>query len=210
MIRRYISLILALFCSAAAQKTKEPPKMKPGLYAIFNTSEGTFEAQLFEKDVPKTVKNFVELAQGTKPWLDPKTKTLVRRPLYDNIIFHRVIPGTMIQSGDPTGLGTHNCGVNITDETLPGIQFSGPGRLAMANTGQENSGGCQFFVTVQPMTEWTGKYTIFGQIVGGMNVVEKIDHLPVKGEKPVHPATLNSVSIVRLQQSAPLDVTTKP
>src|SRR5579862_8057824 len=107
MIRRYFCLSLALFCGAFAQKA--PPKMKPGLYAIFNTSEGNFQALLYEKDVPKTVQNFVELAQGTKPWLDPKTRTMVRRPLYDNITFHRVTPEIMIQSGDPTGLGTHNC-----------------------------------------------------------------------------------------------------
>jgi peptidyl-prolyl cis-trans isomerase A (cyclophilin A) len=196
MNRKLLILTLASFCSVAF--AAEPPKLKPGLYAIFNTSEGTFQAILYEKDVPIAVKTFVGLAQGTQPWLDPNTKTAVRRPLYQNLMFHRVLPEVMIQSGDPTGTGKHNCGIRIRDEFLPGLQFSSAGKLAMANTGEDNSGGCQFFVTSQPMPQWNEKYTIFGQVVRGQNVVDTINKQPVKDDRPVHPATLNNVSIVRI------------
>lgn len=204
MNRKLLSLILASFGTtafAAGHAEDKAPKLKPGLYAIFNTSEGMFQAILYEKDVPIAVRTFVGLAQGTQPWLDPNTKKAVRRPLYDNITFHRVLPEIMIQSGDPTGLGTHNCGIRIRDEFLPGIQFSTSGKLAMANTGQENSGGCQFFVTSEPMPQWNGKYTIFGQVVSGQNVVDKINKQPVKNERPVHPAALVSVSIIRISSN---------
>jgi cyclophilin family peptidyl-prolyl cis-trans isomerase len=191
----------ALFCAAAlagAAFAQEPPPLKPGVYAVFNTSQGSITAELYEKDVPKTVRNFIGLAQGTKPWLDPQTKTMVRRPLYDNITFHRVTPGVMIQSGDPTGKGNHNCGISIADEFLPGIQFSRAGRLAMANTGAADSGGCQFFITDSPMPSWNGKYTIFGQVVRGQNVVTKIHRAPSHDEKPVDPVTLSNVTISRI------------
>jgi len=190
--------IAFLISFAALAVAQNPPALKPGLYAVFNTDAGTFTAQLFEKDTPATVANFVALAQGTKPWRDPKTGQMVRRPLYENITFHRVIPGEAIQSGDPTGTSAHNCGVTIRDEILPGLLFTSPGRLAIANTGAADSGGCQFFITDQPMTNWNGKYTIFGQVVAGMEVVSKIAHAPVHGEKPVEPVKLLSVTIERI------------
>jgi peptidyl-prolyl cis-trans isomerase A (cyclophilin A) len=197
---RVLAVGLLLVAGVLAQ---DKPKLKPGLYAIFNTSEGEIRALLYEKEVPITVKNFIGLAQGTKPWLDPQTKMLVRKPLYENMTFHRVIPEIMIQTGDPTGKGTHNCGVRIPDEFLPGLQFTGSGRLAMANTGKDDSGGCQFFITDGPMTQWNNHYTIFGQVVSGQNVVTKINRLPAKDEKPLQPAMLNSVSIVRLTPTTP-------
>ncbi len=177
---------------------QNPPALKPGLYAIFNTSEGAITARLYEKYTPGTVANFVALAQGTKPWRDPKTGAMVRRSLYENITFHRVIPDQAIQSGDPTATGAHNCGVTIRDEFLPGLRFSAPGRLALANTGEPDSGGCQFFFTAQQMPLWDGKYTIFGEVVAGMDVVSKISRMPVHGEKPVDPVKLMNVSIERI------------
>jgi len=170
---------------------------KPGLYAVFHTSEGDITAQLYEKDTPNTVKNFVALATGVQAWLDPEARKAVKRPLYSNITFHRVVMGEMIQAGDPTGKGTHNCGFTIRDEFLPGLRFDRAGKLAMANTGQPDSGGCQFFITVGPMPTWSGKYTIFGQVVEGQAVVDKINHAPVHDDKPVTPAKLTSVSIER-------------
>ena len=193
--------IAFLISFAALAVAQNPPALKPGLYAVLNTDAGTITAQLFEKDTPVTVANFVALAQGTKPWRDPKTGQMVRRPLYENITFHRVIPGEAIQSGDPTGTSAHNCGVTIRDEFLPGLLFSGPGRLAMANTGAADSGGCQFFITDQPMPRWNGKYTIFGQVVAGMDVVSKINHAPVHDEKPVNPVRLINVTIQRVAKS---------
>ncbi|HLG99705.1 MAG TPA: peptidylprolyl isomerase [Bryobacteraceae bacterium] len=195
-LNRFVCL-LAIFTLAVAQ---DAPALKPGLYAVFNTSEGAITALLYEKYTPATVANFVALAQGSKPWLDPKSGAMVRRPLYENLTFHRVIPGVAIQSGDPTGTSAHNCGVNIRDEILPGLRFSSPGRLAMANTGKADSGGCQFFITDQPMPEWDGKYTIFGEVVGGKDVVSKISHAPVHGEKPVEPVKLITVTIQRISK----------
>lgn len=192
---KYGVLLILLAVLAMAQN---PPALKPGLYAVFNTSEGAITALLYEKDTPIAVSNFVALAQGTKPWLDPKTEKMVRRPLYENITFHRVIRGVAIQSGDPTGTGRHNCGITIRDEFLPGLRFDSPGRLAVASTGQADSGGCQFFITASGMPEWNGKYTVFGQVVAGMDVVSKISRAPGHEDKPNDPVKLISVTIERI------------
>lgn len=184
----------ALFLVAAAWLPAEQPK---GLYAVFNTSVGTFTARLFEKDAPETVRNFVALAQGTKATRDPRTGAAAKVRLYDGITFHRVVRGEMIQAGDPTGTGTYDCGVKVPDEFLPGLRFDSAGRLAMANTGQPNSGGCQFFVTVDAMRAWNGKYTIFGVIVEGQEVVARINRGPVRDGRPVEPVKLIGVAINR-------------
>jgi cyclophilin family peptidyl-prolyl cis-trans isomerase len=169
-----------------------------GLYARFNTSEGVITARLFEKYTPISVANFVGLATGTKPWRDPKTGAMVRRPLYNNITFHRIIRDEMIQSGDPTGVGNHDCGFTIPDELLIGLTFNSPGKLAVANTGQPDTGACQFFITTGTVARWNNAYTIFGEVVSGMNVVMAINHAPLHGDKPVNPARLFSVTIERI------------
>jgi peptidyl-prolyl cis-trans isomerase A (cyclophilin A) len=170
------------------------------VYAIFETSEGTIVARLYEKETPAAVANFIGLAQGTTAWYDPAVKKLVKRPLYRDITFHRVVPHEAIQAGDPTGLGTHNCGIRLRDEFLPGLRFDRPGRLAVANSGQPDSGGCQFFITANIETTWNGKYTIFGQVVEGQDVVQKISRVPVRDEKPVTPVKLIGVSIERVKK----------
>lgn len=186
----------ALFLLAAECISAQP--LPNGLYAIFNTSMGRITARLYEKDTPVTVENFVALAQGAKATRNPKTGAMVKTPLYNNITFHRVLPGVMIQSGDPTGTGAHNCGFTIRDEILPGLRFDMGDKLAMANTGAPDSGGCQFFITAGPMREWDGKYTIFGVVVDGQDVVSSIDHAPVHGDKPVNPVKLINVTIERI------------
>jgi peptidyl-prolyl cis-trans isomerase A (cyclophilin A) len=193
-VNRFVSLV-SIAAFALAQDFQA---LKPGLYAVFQTSAGSITALLYEKYTPVAVANFVALAQGTKPWRDAKTGALVRRPLYENITFHRVIPGVAIQSGDPTGTSAHNCGIQIRDEFLPGLRFDTPGRLAVANTGNPDSGGCQFFITAAGMQEWNGKYTIFGEVVAGMDVVSKISRAPVRREKPDDPVKLISVTIERI------------
>jgi cyclophilin family peptidyl-prolyl cis-trans isomerase len=142
--------LLAVPVFAQAPPANPTPKLPPGLYAVINTSMGTITAELYEQVTPNTVRNFIGLARGTRPWLDPKSKMLVLRPLYDNITFHRVIPDFMIQTGDPTGTGAHNCGFTLNDEIVPTLKFDRPGRLAMANIGTPNSGACQFFITESP------------------------------------------------------------
>jgi peptidyl-prolyl cis-trans isomerase A (cyclophilin A) len=192
-----LNRFFGLIAMAAALGAQNPP-LKPGLYAVFQTSNGLITAVLYEKATPIAVRNFVALAQGTKPWKDPKTGAMVKRPLYENLIFHRVLPGLMIQSGDPTGTGSHNCGITIPDEFLPGLRFDRAGKLAVANTGDADSGGCQFFITTDVMTQWSGKYTIFGDVVSGLEVADKISHGRVRGDRPVDPAKLIGVTIERI------------
>ena len=149
-----------------------------GTYAIFETSEGTIVCRLFEKDAPKTVANFVELADGKREWTHPSTRKKSKDRLYDGTIFHRVIPNFMIQGGDPLGTGTGGPGYQFEDETKDSPhKFDKPGKLAMANAGP-NTNGSQFFITLAPTTWLTGKHTIFGEVVEGQDVAEKIVALP--------------------------------
>jgi peptidyl-prolyl cis-trans isomerase A (cyclophilin A) len=182
---------------AAAVGATSAPAREPGLYAIFNTSMGTITARLFEKETPLTVKNFVALARGTKPWKDPKSGAMAAKPLYNGVTFHRVIPNFMIQTGDPTGTGSHDCGFTIKDEIVPTLKFDQPGMLGMANVGAPNTGGCQFFITEVPYPSLNGGYTVFGQVVEGQDIVKKIAHVPTTGEKPTTPVKLATVVIKR-------------
>ncbi len=207
-----VSLFLLLAANAMAQvPAAQPPAgsvasatLEPGLYAIFNTSMGTITAKLYEQEAPLTVRNFVGLARGTKAWKDPRTGAMVAKPLYNNITFHRVIPNFMIQTGDPTASGSHDCGIKIKDEIVPSLKFDKPGRLAMANTGRPNSGGCQFFITEGPYPSLdpgpgNSGYTIFGQVVQGQENVGKIARAPRDSEdKPRTPVRLISVTIKRI------------
>jgi cyclophilin family peptidyl-prolyl cis-trans isomerase len=192
-MKHLILTVLAVVC-AAAQTTRPP-----GTYAIFNTSEGSIVARLHEKETPTTVRNFVGLAEGTVAWRDPESRKLVKQPLYRDITFHRVVPRDAIQAGDPTGIGSYNCGVSVADEFLPGLRFDRAGRLAMANSGAPDSGGCQFFITANVAPQWNGKYTIFGQVVEGQEVVAKISRAPSQDEKPLTPVKLVSVTIERIK-----------
>jgi cyclophilin family peptidyl-prolyl cis-trans isomerase len=198
MKRLWIVPVLVSALVWAGKAGKPPAPLKPGLYAIFDTSEGIIKAELFEKYTPLAVNNFVELAQGTKPWLDPKSNKFVRRPMYNGLTFHRVIREEMIQTGDPTGTSAHNCGITIRDEFLPGLQFDRPGRLAVANSGKPDSGACQFFFTEQAVPRWNNAYTIFGQAVAGIDVIHAINRKQLIGEKPVVPVILKSVSFQRI------------
>lgn len=194
-----VALLGAMAFAAGVDPANPLPQGTPdGLYAIFTTEKGVFVARLFEKYTPISVRTFVGLASGRQPWLDPVTNKPVKRPMFDNITFHRVIRDEMIQSGDPTGTSKHNCGFTIPDEFLIGLQFSKPGMLAMANSGQPNSGACQWFVTTSQVPEWNNKYTIFGEVIGGMDVVQEINHEKLKGETPVEPVKLISVRAVRI------------
>jgi cyclophilin family peptidyl-prolyl cis-trans isomerase len=191
-----LSVPLIFVACAFAQKPDKP--LKNGLYAIFNTELGKFTAQLYEKDTPNSVVTFVELAQGTLAWRDPKTNTMVKRPLYDNTTFYRVLPGQAIQGGSPNGTPAFDCGFTIRDEMLPGLMFSQSGKLAVANAGAPDSGACQFFITTGPIASWNGKYAIFGQVVEGLDVVTRINKAPVRGDQPVNPVKLISVTIERV------------
>jgi peptidyl-prolyl cis-trans isomerase A (cyclophilin A) len=181
MTRSGILRALLLIGATALAQTpaSDAPKYPPGLYALINTSVGVITAELFEKQTPKTVHTFIGLARGTQPWLDPKTNKPANRPLYQNLIFHRVIPDFMIQTGDPTETGAHECGFRLPDEFVASLKFDRPGRLAMANAGP-GTADCQFFITESTYAEGDGHYTIFGQVVDGQPLVAKISHIPTK------------------------------
>src|SRR5881409_2359551 len=171
---------------------------QPGTYAIFNTSERTIVCRLFEKDAPKTVTNFTELAEGKREWTHPVSRKKSKDRLYDGTIFHRVIPDFMIQGGDPAGTGFGGPGYQFEDETKGSPhKFDKAGKLAMANAGP-NTNGSQFFITVAN-TDWlTGNHTIFGEVVEGQDVVVKISKVPRgRQDRPNKDVTLTSVSIER-------------
>jgi peptidyl-prolyl cis-trans isomerase A (cyclophilin A) len=172
---------------------------QPGTYATFTTSEGTIVCRLFEKEAPKTVANFVELAEGKREWTHPVSRKKSTDRLYDGTIFHRVIPDFMIQGGDPAGTGMGGPGYQFEDETKGSPhKFDKPGKLAMANAGP-NTNGSQFFITLAPTTWLTGKHTIFGEVVEGQDVVEKIVSTPRgRNDKPVKDAVLKSVVVERV------------
>jgi peptidyl-prolyl cis-trans isomerase A (cyclophilin A) len=170
----------------------------PGTYAVIETSEGTIVCRLFEKEAPKTVANFVELSEGKREWTHPTTHKKSTSPLYDGTIFHRVIPGFMIQGGDPQGTGMGGPGYQFEDETKNSPhKFDKPGKLAMANAGP-NTNGSQFFITVAN-TDWlTGKHTIFGETVEGYEIVEKISKVARnRQDRPNKDVVVKSVKIER-------------
>src|SRR6201993_4935662 len=147
---------------------------QPGMYATFETTEGTIVCRLFDKDAPKTVANFIELAEGKREWKHPSTGKKSNDRLYDGTIFHRVIPDFMVQGGDPQGTGMGGPGYQFEDETRNSPhKFDKPGKLAMANSGP-NTNGSQFFITVAATTWLTGKHSVFGEVTDGYSVVEKI------------------------------------
>ena len=169
---------------------------QPGLYATFETSEGTIVCRLFDKEAPKTVANFVELAEGKREWTHPSTRKKSKDRLYDGTIFHRVIPDFMIQGGDPEGTGRGGPGYQFEDETKGSPhKFDMPGKLAMANAGP-NTNGSQFFITVAATAWLTGKHTIFGEVVEGQEVVNKITAVP-RGpqDRPKKDVVLKKVGI---------------
>ena len=187
-------LLAGVASAGAAQKAKT---LKPGTYAHFDTSEGAFTVRLFDKEAPKTVANFVGLAEGT---IDPATgRPGKSKPYYDGLTFHRIIPGFMIQGGDPTGTGSGGPGYRFADEIAPNLKFTKAGILAMANAGP-NTNGSQFFITLGP-TDWlNGKHTIFGEVVDGMSVIEKMGNVKTTkpGDKPVVPIVMKKVTIEKV------------
>jgi peptidyl-prolyl cis-trans isomerase A (cyclophilin A) len=170
-----------------------------GTYAIFDTSEGKIICRLFEKEAPITTKNFIDLAEGKRSWKDNASGKGGSGALYNGTIFHRVIPGFMIQGGDPSGTGMGGPGYKFQDETQGSPhKFDKKGKLAMANAGP-NTNGSQFFITVAP-TDWlTGKHTIFGEVVEGQDVADKIANV-ARGaqDRPRTDVVLQSVTIERV------------
>jgi peptidyl-prolyl cis-trans isomerase A (cyclophilin A) len=169
------------------------------LYATLNTSEGPIAVQLFPDHAPKTVKNFVDLAEGSREWTDPRTGKTEAKKLYDGTVFHRVIPNFMIQGGDPLGTGTGGPGYQFGDEIHPDLSFDRPYLLAMANAGP-GTNGSQFFITVAPTGWLTGKHTIFGEVAdqASRDVVDRIAATQTaRGDRPTTDQKIESVDVER-------------
>jgi peptidyl-prolyl cis-trans isomerase A (cyclophilin A) len=163
--------------------------------AVIETSLGTMECQLFDKDAPVTVANFEGLANGTKEYTDPKTGQKMKSKFYDGLIFHRVIPNFMIQGGDPIGQGTGGPGYAFQDEIGSTLGFDKPGRLAMANSGP-NTNGSQFFITVAATPWLNGHHTIFGQVTKGQNVADAISKVDRDAsDRPTTPVVIKHITV---------------
>ncbi len=206
------ALTAAFAAAACAQDTPKPAEEIPdapqataaaltspnGPTVVMDTSMGRITCQFFQKQAPKAVANFIELANGTKDWTDPTTKKVQHhKRLYDGTTFHRVIPEFMIQGGDPTGTGMGDPGYTFDDELDPNLNFDVAGRLAMANSGP-NTNGSQFFITEQAYDTLDQHYTIFGQCdEPSVLVVKTIARVQRdSNDKPLAPVTLNKVTIV--------------
>jgi peptidyl-prolyl cis-trans isomerase A (cyclophilin A) len=169
--------------------------MTTSLTATLRTTEGPIVIRLLPDHAPKTVRNFVELAQGAREWKDPRNGQTTTGRLYDGTIFHRVITNFMIQGGDPLGTGTGGPGYKFADEFHPDLSFDRPFLLAMANAGP-GTNGSQFFITTVPTPWLTGKHTIFGEVIEGQDIVDAISRVDTRpGDRPVKDVVLESVEI---------------
>ena len=169
----------------------------PGVFAQFVTSEGPFTVRLFDQEAPKTVENFVGLAEGTKEWTDPRTNKKVSTPYYNGVIFHRIISGFMVQTGDPLGQGIGGPGYKFKDEFHPTLRHNKAGIVSMANSGPNTNGG-QFFITLGPTPHLDDRHSVFGEVVEGMEVVVKIGSTPTASQdRPVKDIAIQTITIER-------------
>jgi peptidyl-prolyl cis-trans isomerase A (cyclophilin A) len=191
-----VLFLIASISSSAGEKADW--QQIPGIYAEFDTTMGKFVCRLFSDAAPKTVANFIGLAEGTKEFTDPVTGKNMKKPFYDGLIFHRVIPNFMIQGGDPTGTGRGGPGYRFEDEFHHTLHFDRPGKLAMANSGP-NTNGSQFFITTAPTTWLDGRHSIFGEVIEGQDIVEKISNAERNNQdRPQQDIVIKKVIIRRI------------
>ena len=165
------------------------------LTATLHTSEGDIEIQLFDERASRTVDNFVGLATGEKEWEHPETGETMSKPLYDDVEFHRIIDGFMIQTGDPTGSGRGGPGYTFDDEFHPELRHDSAGKISMANRGPDTNGS-QFFITLDEQPHLDDKHAVFGEVIDGMDVVEEIASADTDGDdRPTTPIYLESVEV---------------
>jgi peptidyl-prolyl cis-trans isomerase A (cyclophilin A) len=194
---KYLVLLAAILIGVTAVSAAERVEKKAPLYATLKTTMGDIVIQLFEDKAPRTVANFVGLANGTREWTDPKTKEKVKRSLYNGTIFHRVIPGFMIQGGDPLGNGTGGPGYRFEDEFHPDLRHNKAGILSMANAGP-NTNGSQFFITHNATPHLDGRHSVFGEVVKGQEVVAAIANVARDfRDRPVKDVVIKEVVIGR-------------
>lgn len=165
------------------------------LTATLHTSHGEIDVELFDDRAPNTVDNFVGLATGEKEWEDPESGETMTEPLYDDVEFHRIIEGFMIQTGDPTGTGRGGPGYTFDDEFHQELRHDEAGKLSMANRGPDTNGS-QFFITLDAQPHLDDKHAVFGEVIDGMDVVEEIGGVEVdSNDKPKSPVHLESVDV---------------
>jgi len=165
---------------------------------VLETSRGRIVARLYAAQAPKTVAHLRALSAGTKPWRDPKTGEVVLRPLYDGLVFHRVVPDFYVQTGDPAGTGAGDPAAPVPDEIVPRLRFDRPGLLGMASWGPGTS-QTQFFITLSAQPDLDGRHTVFGEVVEGLGVAQAISRVPrdeKNGDRPLDPPTLKSLRVV--------------
>src|SRR5215472_16564382 len=171
------------------------------LTATLRTSRGPVVVRLFHDQAPKTVRNFVELAEGGREWTNPVTRKAGQERLYDGTIFHRVIPDFMIHGGDPLGTGTGGPGYKFADEFHPDLSFDRPYLLAMANAGP-GTNGSQFFITTVPTPWLNRKHTIFGEVIQGSDIVDRISRVSTDSrDRPADDVVIESVEITSTDDS---------
>ena len=166
-------------------------------FAHFQTTLGDFTVELFDAKAPKTVANFAGLAEGSREWKHPKTGEKHTKPFYDGLVFHRIIEGFVLQGGDPLGQGFGGPGYQFADEFHPDLRHDGAGVLSMANAGP-NTNGSQFFITLGPTPHLDRKHSVFGKVVKGLDVIEKIGRAQTdRNDRPITPIVMNKVTIER-------------
>lgn len=194
-------LLLAGAVLSGEESAKPAKPRKPGVYAVFDTSRGSFVCELYDKLTPVTVSSFVGLVEGTKDWKNTRGEVMKGKPYYNGTIFHRVIKNFMIQGGDITGTGTFSPLPRFKDEIIETLRFDRSGILAMANSGP-NTNGSQFFITVGPTPHLNGQHTIFGRVVEGYDVVDKISTVAVDANrKPFEKVVIHKITIDRVSKS---------
>ncbi len=216
MRAKMVALLLVVLAASLAQAQAKRRRAVPArTKALIETTAGNLSCVLYEKEAPKTVANFIGLAEGSKEWAHPVTRAKKKGvPLYNGTIFHRLIPTFMIQGGDPKGDGTGDPGYSFEDEFVPTLRFDRPGRLAMANSGP-NTNGSQFFITetAERSKHLSGRHTIFGQCdAASVLLVRKIARMPrdPNTDRPFRPVKINKITIVRPGAAAKAPVKSKP
>ena len=217
-MKNFIPALLAagLLLTASAPAQNVDPLTGPGLdmskdyYAVLETTEGNILLELRPDVAPNAVQNFVNLIEGTKVWKDPETGRMMEgEPFYDGLTFHRIVPGFMIQGGDPLGTGRGGPGYTFDDELSSELSFAeDPYLLAYANRGP-NTNGSQFFITVKgsfpSYLDTQYSFTKFGQAIGGRDVVDEIVSGPRQGDKATDPAVIEDGWVIRLADGAEID-----
>jgi peptidyl-prolyl cis-trans isomerase A (cyclophilin A) len=216
MIRRFVALVLTLVAVGATaapttaplsflwgspedEALTQPLTLTEGTYALFHTTDGDFLVKLFPDKAPKTVENFVGLATGKKEWTHPITQAVSNKPLYNNTTIYRIVKDVEIDGGDPTNKGYGGPGYTLDLERAEDLKFDAPGMLAMANSGRDKSNGSRWFITLVPLPDFTGRFTIFGKVIAGLDVVREISRKPTRRPlEPLEPTVVNTVDIIEV------------